>query len=106
MPSNAGMSEVDVQTAADERRIRLAKKILQELEQEQRLKQDELGEDYIQNKLLDDVLRRRGKHFDLCAERMMESLPAATVTIKRGHIQTATCVAVGTQDGREFAYTG
>jgi len=105
-PSDAEKSEVDAQTAADERRIRLAKKILAELEQEQRLKQDDLGEDYIQNKLLEDVLKRKGRHFDLCAERMMESLPAATVTIKRGHRHTATSVAVGTQDGREYAYTG
>jgi len=104
-PSDASQGEVSG-VDADERRIRLAKKILAELEQEKLLKKDELGEDYIQNKLLEDVLKSKGRHFELCADRMMESLSEAKITVKKGHFQTATCIAVLSVDGREYAYTG
>lgn len=95
----------DEEVHADERRIRLAKKILAELEEEQMLKKDELGEDYVQNKLLDDVLKSKGRHFEPCSERITKNLPEAKVYTRRGHRQTATSIAVGTLNGREYAYT-
>lgn len=95
---------------AEERRIRLAKEVLQKYDLDKPLsdsdsEEDDEEDDLLGKRLAKDVLKNKGKYQKQVADKFMtRTIDASCVKLYRGHRLPATCVC-SSPDGT-VAYTG
>ena len=88
-------SDVDLETA-QEKKLRLAKKYLQSIETEERLKNDSEAVDHkvIGDRLRDDILEQSGRLHRKVADNYTGADTDAIVYLKNGHKLSVTCVVI------------
>ena len=110
---NEDSSEEEEQETAEERRLRMARNVLQNLELDKPLTDSDESEDsdlgtgdIISNRLHQDVLRHKNKLINLFADKIGKRKynHEECVSVYRGHRLTATCVCASS-DG-STAFTG
>lgn len=96
--------EEDDETA-QEKRLRLAKKYLEEIEREEAERADskEVGHDVIAHRLKEDVLEQAGRLQKKVADELLQP-DIGDFTVLRGHQLPVTCLVIST-DGKHI-YTG
>lgn len=90
---------------AQEKRIRLAKEYIAELEEQEKLKLDQttIDHDAIAHRLREDVQRQSGKLFKKVADTYLE--PAEDdIRVFRGHYLSVTCAVISNDS--KFIYSG
>ncbi|XP_001626776.2 U3 small nucleolar RNA-interacting protein 2 isoform X1 [Nematostella vectensis] len=101
---NASGSESDVSETAQEKKLRLTKEYLAQLEAEEKNKRDleEIDHDAIAHRLQQDVLEQSGRVQRKIADQLSLS-STHTIRILRGHQQPVTCLCVSPDD--KFVFT-
>ncbi|KAM4652769.1 U3 small nucleolar RNA-interacting protein 2 [Discoglossus pictus] len=95
--------EEDLDETAQEKKLRLAKEYLQQLQQQEEEKQEEEAEDVIASRLQDDVLEHRGKLRRPLAKELIPPEPSE-IRLFRGHKGPITCLVITPDD--EYIFSG
>ncbi|KAM3915521.1 U3 small nucleolar RNA-interacting protein 2 [Leptodactylus fuscus] len=94
--------EEELEETAQEKKLRLAKEYLQQLQEQEEDRLEDEGEDVIAHRLQENVLEQRGKLQRPLAKELLPPEPAE-IRLLRGHQGPVTCLVITPDDQHVFS---
>ncbi|XP_068107672.1 U3 small nucleolar RNA-interacting protein 2 [Hyperolius riggenbachi] len=94
--------EEDLEETAQEKKLRLAKEYLQQLQAQEEERQDDESQDVIASRLQEDVLEQRGRLRRQLAKELLPPEPTE-IRLLRGHQLPVTCIVITPDDKHIFS---
>ncbi|OCT85688.1 hypothetical protein XELAEV_18023860mg [Xenopus laevis] len=95
-------AEEDLEETAQEKKLRLAKEYLKQLQQQEEEQKEDEDQDAIANRLQEDVLEQRGRLQRPLAKELLPPEPSE-IRILRGHQGPITCLVISPDDSYMFS---
>ncbi|CAH2312597.1 U3 small nucleolar RNA-interacting 2 isoform X2 [Pelobates cultripes] len=94
--------EEDIEETAQEKKLRLAKEYLKQLQEQEEERQEDENQDLIGSRLQEDVLEQRGKLQRPLAKELVPPEPSE-IRLLRGHQGPITCLVITPDDQHVFS---